>query len=353
MSEQKLQFRVGLFVIVAGVIAAVLAFRFGELHSLWARSYTIAVHFEEAPGVEIGTPVRKNGIGIGAVEKLLFEEETGGVTLLLEIDERFPLRKDSQARLTRSLLGDASLEFTPGKSREILKPGTRVTGENAADPVEIVARIDQKLSTTLESFTGTSQEWQKVAKNINNLVETKRGTLDVVIEQAAESLHQFTLAMQSANKVLGDPQVEQNLKTTLAAMPEMVADTRRTILAVRSAVAKVDENLANLANVTGPLAQRSASIITKLDGSVGNLEKLLAELNQFSRVLNQQDGSLNLFLSDPDLYRNLNQSAAALQVVLKNLDPVIRDMRVFTDKVARHPELIGVGGALKGSSGLK
>ena len=33
--------------------------------------------------------------------------------------------------------------------------------------------------------------------------------------------------------------------------------------------------------------------------------------------------------------------------------PIVRDMRIFSDKVARHPELIGVGGALKGSSGLK
>jgi phospholipid/cholesterol/gamma-HCH transport system substrate-binding protein len=28
-------------------------------------------------------------------------------------------------------------------------------------------------------------------------------------------------------------------------------------------------------------------------------------------------------------------------------------MRVFTDKVARHPEVLGVGGAIRPSSGLK
>jgi phospholipid/cholesterol/gamma-HCH transport system substrate-binding protein len=31
----------------------------------------------------------------------------------------------------------------------------------------------------------------------------------------------------------------------------------------------------------------------------------------------------------------------------------VKDLRIFSDKVARHPELIGVSGALKGSSGLK
>jgi phospholipid/cholesterol/gamma-HCH transport system substrate-binding protein len=38
---------------------------------------------------------------------------------------------------------------------------------------------------------------------------------------------------------------------------------------------------------------------------------------------------------------------------MKNLDLVMKDLRVFSDKIARHPELIGAGGALRGSSGLK
>lgn len=352
MTEQQLQYRVGVFVIVAGLIAAVLAFRFGELHWMWERTYPVAVHFDSAPGVQVGTPVRKSGIGIGTVQKLVFEE-SGGVTLLVDVNERFPLRKDSECVLMRSLLGDASLEFTPGKSNEVLKPGTRVHGETMTDPIEIVARLETKLAITMEAFGSTSREWELVAKNINNLVETKRGNLDLVIERAAESLHQFTVATQSANRVLGDPQVEANIKATLAAMPQLVEDTRRTIAAVRSAVSKMDESMANLRDVTEPLAQRSTSIVNNLDKSVASLEKLLADLNHFSRLVNQPDGSLQQFVSDPQLYRNLNESAAALQVVLKNLDPVVRDMRIFTDKVARHPEIIGVGGALKGSTGLK
>ena len=43
----------------------------------------------------------------------------------------------------------------------------------------------------------------------------------------------------------------------------------------------------------------------------------------------------------------------SLSMLLKNLQPIVQDMRVFTDKVARRPELLGVGGALRPSSGLK
>lgn len=353
MTERQLQFRVGIFVIGAGIAALGLAFRFGEMNWFLGRSYPVVVHFDEAPGVEAGTPVRKNGVTIGSVRQILFDEERGGVTVRLDINERFSLRKDSQARLNRSLMGDASIEFSPGKSKELLRAEARVQGEPVADPMLLVARMESRVSATLDSFAATSREWQRVGSSINNLVDTKRGTLDLVVERAAESLHQFTLTMRNANTMLGDPQNQENLRRTLASLPEMVEDTRLAIQTIRSAVTKMDENMANLRDVTTPLARHSESIVAKLDSSVGSLEMLLAELNHFSRALTKPDGSLHLLVSDPQLYRNLNQSAAALQILLKNLDPILKDVRVFSDKVARHPELIGVGGALRGSSGLK
>lgn len=353
MTERQLQFRVGLLVTTASLIAAGLILRFGEMRWIWEKHYSIVIHFDKAPGVQNETPVRKNGIYIGSVREISFDESKGGVNVLVDIRERYPLRKDSVPTLTRSILGDATIEFSPGKSRDFHKPGERITGASVEDPLEMIARVESQVSTTLASFEATSREWQVVGRNLNNLVETKRGNLDTVIDEAAESLHEFTLTMRNANRMLGDSQNQENLRETLAALPKMMDDTRLTIQSIRSAVTKADASLTNLSEVTLPLAKRSNSIVTRLDQSVGHLEMMLAEMNQFSRALNKGEGSLGMLISDPQLYRNLDQSAAALQTLLKNLEPVIRDMRIFSDKVARHPEIIGVGGAFKGSSGLK
>jgi hypothetical protein len=35
------------------------------------------------------------------------------------------------------------------------------------------------------------------------------------------------------------------------------------------------------------------------------------------------------------------------------MDQVLRDLSVFADKVARHPEALGLGGVFRPSSGLK
>ena len=39
--------------------------------------------------------------------------------------------------------------------------------------------------------------------------------------------------------------------------------------------------------------------------------------------------------------------------IMPRLDRILRDFEVFADKIARHPESIGVGGAVRPSAGLK
>ena len=144
MSEGQLQFRVGMFVIVAVLTAMGLVLRFGEMKWMWEEYYTIAVHFEEAPGVHPQTGVRKNGVPIGHVRELFFDDKEGGVTILLNIQKRHTLRKDSRARLSVSLLGDATVEFSPGVSKETLNPASRIEGVPSPNPMEMIERYNSE-----------------------------------------------------------------------------------------------------------------------------------------------------------------------------------------------------------------
>ncbi len=353
MPENQLQFRVGVFVITAMLTAVGLVMRFGEMRWMWEEYYTVAVHFDEAAGVHPQTGVRKNGVPIGHVRELFFDDKQGGVTVLLNVQKRHTLRKDSRARLSVSILGDATVEFTPGTSSEILRPGSKIEGISSANPLEMIAQMQSRVDETLASFTSTSREWQKVAKNVNGVMETHRGHIGRVVEEAAESMHELTLTLKSANSIVGDPATQEGLRETMAALPEMVKETQAAIRSIRGAVGKADLALGNIAKVTGPLAERSESISLSLDKSLGSLETLLAELSKFSRLLNDEDGSLRLMATDPELYRNMNRSASSLSTLLNNIQPVIGDMRVLADKLARHPELLGVRGAIQGSTGIK
>ena len=353
MTERQMEFRVGLVALAALLATAGLIVRFGELNSFWQGKYRVTVHFSKAPSVTRGTPVRKSGVLIGAVSEVLFDDHRGGVDLVLEIREKFPLQADSQATLTRSLLGDATVEFAPGEATEKMLPGAQLEGLAAEDPVELVTRLSGDVKTTLASFESTSGEWRKVGKNINSLVDTNRDNLETVIAESIESLRKFTRATESANAMLRDPENQANLKRSLSQMPQLIDDTRETIASIASAVDKANSALGNISDATAPLARKSTTIVARLDNVFANLEQLSGELNQFSKGLTREEGTLGLLMRDPQLYRSTEQTLSSLTTVMRNLELVMKDLRVFSDKIARHPELIGAGGALKGSSGLK
>ena len=366
-TERQLQFRVGLLVLVSLGIGGWLVVQFGDLKQLMHKRYALAIHFDSGSGLYPTAPVTLTGLTVGTVRAVQLDEKRGGVVATIEVREEIRIPVDSKAIIIRSILGETVVEITPGRERDVLKSGGRFEGQLAVDPLEMVQRMEGRAVEVLDALGSTTREWQLVAKNVNGLMETNRGNLGQVVERAAESLYEFTSTMKhanemlaSANKIVGNPAAQQALQETLIAMPKLVNETQRTIAETRNAVASsrqvldsVNKNLVNLTQVTEPIGKRGDQMVAKLDSSLTNLDQLLGEMNRFAKLVNTKDGSLQKFASDPSLYDNLDRSSQSLAVLLRNIEPVLRDMREFSDKVARNPELLGVGGAVRPSTGLK
>lgn len=374
MTERQLQFRVGVFVLLAMVTGASLVILFSDIKSMWQETYALAIHFEEAPGLISGSPVKQNGLNIGRVRKVALDDEQGGVLVVIDINADHLLRVDTQPSLVQSLFGDTKIEFNAGVSEQVIPPNSRLEGISPTNPLEIVQSLEANVSQTLTALTDTSREWQKVASNMNKLVETKEGQLDDVIERTATSLATFQSTMENAsvsleqagktlttatdtlsniNHLVSDPQLQQNIRRTVAALPAIAEETQQTIVSARTTIQEVSQNLETLNAAAAPLAGQSDLMARKLSGSLIQLESLLTEMNHFSQLLNREDGSLQQLATDPTLYQNLNRSTASLNALLTNLQPVISDAKIFADRIARHPELLGVSGVMKGSSGIK
>lgn len=360
MSERKLQFRVGLFVIVALVATVVMIFQFGEIQNYLRPKYTIKIRFRSAPGISVATPIRRNGLMIGSVTTVDFDDQNGGLIASAAIKDGVKLWSDGRVRLVNSLLGDSAIEFAPGKSKKFLKDGDLVEAEAGIDPLNLVGRMEQNVTAAIESFQQTSHEWQSVGHSLNQLLETNQGNLHTIVERAADALTQVTHTMQimdhtlaEAARVVTDPRTQESMRRTLASLPQLTDETHKTVLAVRGVVEKMDENLRNLGNVTAPLSKRGVTLATHLEKTLSNLETLTDEMTQFAKVINRDDGTIHKLIADPQLYENLSRTTESAAILLKNLEPVVRDLRIFSDKVARHPELVGVSGAIRGSSGLK
>lgn len=337
-----------------------LTFQFGNLERYFEPRYVIGIEFEDLSGVHPGTPVRQSGIPIGEVREVSIDREKRKILVLVEILQRYPLARDAKPQLVQSLLGEAHIDFSLGTGGETVVAGDIMQGALPQDPLAAVERLEAQVTTTLEVFAQTSEEWKQVANNLNSLVSTNQGTLDLIIEQAAQSLQELSQTMQKAsrtldntNDFLADPELQQAVRDSMTALPRLVQQTEQTVVSTRTAVNALGQTMTNLQQATDPLARNSEQFAVRLDTSLSQLSRTLGELEKFSTQLNEGDGSIQRLARDPQLHRDLQLSAASLAGLLANLDPILKDMRVFSDKVARHPELLGVSGYLRGSSGLK
>lgn len=356
-----MQFKVGILVLTGLILTAILIVLFGEVPHVFQNRYTLVIHFDRSPGVEERTPVRKAGKRIGEVREVVFDDQRGGVDVVVEIDRGVGLFANATPRIVSSFLGDAVIEFIPGgPPSRLLRDGDHLEGEVAPDVMQVVqdmqhmaVGLEEKVTAALDSIATTAEQWNGVGQRVARVLDENDERFTQVLDQTSESLTALRQAMEEARAVLGDPQTQENIRSTFAKLPELADTTRETLAAMRATLAKADENLDNLKDVTGPLAERTDSLLQNLDDGAVKVNILMAELTDFTRQLQNERGSFHQFLNNPNLYNNLDQAARSLSLVLSTMQPAARDLRVFADKLARHPELIGIQGYLQGSSGLK
>src|SRR5271156_1708799 len=98
MNERVMQFRIGMFVIVAGLVLTMLIVWFGESPSLLRDHAFVKVRYKEAPGVAEGITIRKSGIRIGEVLSIEFDDQPNqpdGVIVILSLERKYKIKEGS------------------------------------------------------------------------------------------------------------------------------------------------------------------------------------------------------------------------------------------------------------------
>jgi phospholipid/cholesterol/gamma-HCH transport system substrate-binding protein len=311
--------------------------------------------FADARGIANGTPVRKNGILVGRVASVELDER-GGVSVVADIDSYVPVYRDEQPRIASTLLGDAEIQLVPGTirpPRQRLAKDEVLTGAVSRDPFEVFATLEPKMGTALESLTEASAAVTKLSANLDKLLLGEDDTFEKMVRKTETALDNFTLAMNNINDVMGDPNARAKLKETLNGLPEVMADLRTTVQGIGTTVDTADRNLRNLEGLTRPLGERGEGMVAQVNQTIGRLDEVLQQAVFFTKALNESQGTLGKLVRDPQVYNDLAQAAANVNNLTRELRPIVNDVRVFSDKIARHPEQLGVKGALDRRPGLK
>jgi phospholipid/cholesterol/gamma-HCH transport system substrate-binding protein len=355
MNDRVMQFRVGVVVLATAIIAGILVVLFGDLPSLVQASYPLKMSFADARGISTGTPVRKNGILVGRVASVELDER-GGVSVLADIDAYVPIYKDEQPRIVSTLLGDAEIQLVPGTirpPRQRLAQDEMLVGAVSRDPFEVFATLEPKMGSALDSLAEASAAVTKLSSNLDKLLLGEDDKFEKMVRKTESALDAFSLAMANINDVMGDPNARAKLKETLNGLPDVIADLRTTVKGIGTTVDTADRNLRNLEGLTKPLGERGEGMVAQVNQTIGRLDEVLQQAAFFTKALNESQGTLGKLVRDPKVYDDLAQAAANVNGLTKELRPIVNDVRVFADKIARHPEQLGVRGALDRRPGLK
>lgn len=480
MNEQAMKFRLGIFVLGAGILLAVLIVLFGDMPDFLRGQLQYTIRFPQAPGLETGSPVRKSGIRIGEVSSFALDPENGSVKVTIIVDKKYQLRRGDAPTLGRGLLGDSNINFVPiaeikvpadrepvpagfvfeGKTGDLLSrigaaANDLVPASQAA--VDELRELSKKINEMLPEVKRTMQEAQVALNKVGNAAESadniirgnqdritkaidnvstvserisnlftpamtrrvdtillnaetisaemaallndeNRRTATETLKSARTVMDRFALVMNDENvkninatlKSLQD--VGSNVANTLknidrssaeaqklvTNMNEGVTETRKLVNNVNNRVEslgpqldttlkdassamkrfntsaeKVDVVLTNLQSFTKELGERGPAMMKNLDDASLRVSQVVIDLGTFTRSLAQGDGTIRKLVMDPGLYNSLNEAAASASKGVVRLDRILYDFSILADKLARHPELLGVSGAVAPSSGIK
>src|SRR5438552_12057558 len=167
MNEQALRFRIGVFVLAAMILLAVLVILFSGLPTIFVQHRQYTVVFDDAPGVAPGTPVRRSGVRIGEVKGVDLDDETGKVRVAIVVEKKYTLRKNDKPTLTAGLLGgDVTIDLVPlppdgEPDRSAVEPGTELAGAKQPDARALM----NQASDVFPDLRRTNAELQVAARN--------------------------------------------------------------------------------------------------------------------------------------------------------------------------------------------
>ncbi len=366
MDDRVMQFRIGMFVIVAGLVLTMMVVWFEAPTLIRQQSY-ITVLFPEAPGVDRGIPVRKSGVRVGEVHSFAFTppELPEGVLVTLAIEPQYSLRIGTIPRLGRALIGDVSIDLIGGSGTDLmttyLSPGEAanpdhwVEGRVAADPLLLLnnaSPLIERADTTLEAIEAAAEGLSSVAGEsgtLDEFLETWKKTGEQIDETAGElqrivteNEEEIELALTSIRRVTSKMDLILD-EASQEQLQELFDNTT-------SATRRLDNVLANLEPLAEDLnASPNEMPRSNLGQSLMRANRIAFEISALTSTLVDRQGQLNRegtlqrLVTDPQLFDDLVRLAASADQTVGEAYLALRYLTEFAKKISRNPSLIGEG----------
>jgi ABC-type transporter Mla subunit MlaD len=219
---------------------------------------------------------------------------------------------------------------------------------------------------TLSEFKLAAKNWKSVGERTDKLIEANEQKINNIILNTDKAVADADQTLKSTDKAMANlsetfnvenrnnaTSILRNLEKSLQKGPSIADETELTLRQSRGTLKRIDETFDTINKGTKPGSPDSSGILKSLSEGSDRFNKAMADLNDLFRALDRNDGTLRRLIADPALYNHVDDAAILFTRLLPRLDRALKDMEVFADKLARHPESLGLGGVVRPSTGLK
>ncbi|MFH1093618.1 MAG: MlaD family protein [Candidatus Omnitrophota bacterium] len=196
MKGVSIEFKVGIFVVIAIIILSMIVFQIGGINIFNTNIYKLNVIFDFVNGVSKDAPVHVAGVAVGDVKDVEIsynkEKKKTQVQLHLVIKNNVKIPKDSVAYInTLGILGEKYVEIVPGEDRDnFLRDEDFIIGNN---PVQL-----EKLTESLVDVIGDQTVRDSLKESFYNMrVATEN------LRQTTETLNETVLNVKNGKGTLG------------------------------------------------------------------------------------------------------------------------------------------------------
>ncbi|KLU04573.1 mammalian cell entry protein [Rhodopirellula islandica] len=224
--------------------------------------------------------------------------------------------------------------------------GTPVPGQSGLQTPPTITQLAGEASQAVKEFGFLVRDIRsiigdpRIQQNVSDTVDRLPGVLDevkVTLEDARDTFETF-------REVGG--QFEQVGIVAEDAVSQTAAELQSTLESVRSTAKSFEGTAQNIEAFTEPLGERGAELIEAVLVSLANVDNALVQLDTFGRTLNSSDGTVRRLLEDDELFYQVQRTVQNIEAASARLRPILDDVRVFSDKIARDPRQLGVRGAI-------
>jgi len=311
MTEPARNFWVGSFVVVSLIVLATLMAWFGETPEwLGGNEWTLEiVGVRELRGLQPGSPVNLNGVEVGRVKALDFvnaERPDRGVTIVTRIRDQYSVPRGARARVYGATLGigtghidilveagASAAEFYP-----LPKEDAQIPGEMRSIVNEIITKdMIESVQRTITNFGNAADAATPVARNLAAILE-QRPVKQVdapdseITANVATVVERLDQLVANLNAVLGDVNVQGDVKTVVRDLKAATAELRETMELWKSSTQKIADNL-------NSGFERS---FTNLNEVLDNLDAGAKSLATSLQLVADGRGTAGLLVHDDRLY---------------------------------------------------